>query len=382
MLIEEKNETWLNFFTPAVAVAVGGTLLGFLNLVTQFVLPFAQLILPFELDIVTASLLILFLGQIIGAVIVFFVLIPFFRVKKVEYQTVTGFNVFRTILLACLTYAVGYLSSIIFVTIFLVLGLVPQSGYGGLFLTAEHLANPLIIVLYFAPLTVGAAVFEELIYRRMLIPLLEERGMAPFTAVVASSLIFAFGRLPNDLMNGNLAGAVIQIWNISIIGLVLGLTYILTRNILFSMFIHGVLNFVSVAGPLVLVMENNSLSAVYRLTISLILLVGIAVAIFAIWQYFRVSDWVNSINSINEKPAINILPGLVGFLIIAAVLKLLPLIMEIFVSALAYIFSSLSILFIILLGVGYSILLVTLLWLVSKTKYTPITEKTVNSVKA
>ncbi|MFX0061253.1 MAG: lysostaphin resistance A-like protein, partial [Candidatus Hermodarchaeota archaeon] len=248
--------------------------------------------------------------------------------------------------------------------------------YGGFFLTAEHIANPLIIVLYFAPVAIGAPVFEELIFRRMLIPLLEERGMAPFAAVVASSLIFAFGHLPNDLINGNLAGAVIHILNVLIIGLVLGLTYILTRNILFSMIIHGLINFMSFAGPLVLVMENDGLLAVYGLSILLILLVGIAVAIFAIWQYFRVStaDWVNLIK---EKSPIKILPGLVGFLIIAAVLMLLPLILEIYIAVLAYIFMNLSILlFLILLGVGYSILLATLLWLVSNTQYVPITEKT------
>ncbi|MFX1536752.1 MAG: lysostaphin resistance A-like protein [Promethearchaeota archaeon] len=381
MLIKEKNETWLNFFTPALAVAVGAALFGFLNLVTVFVLPFAELVLPFELDIVTVSLLIMFLSQMIGAVIVFFVLIPFFKVKKVEYQTVTGFNFLRTILLACFTLAAGYLIGIVLVNIFSIFGLVPQSGYGGIFLTAEHIANPFIIVLYFAPLTVGAAIFEELVYRRMLIPLLEERGMAPFAAVVASSLIFAFGHLPNDLINGNLAGAVIHMWNVIVIGFILGLTYILTRNILFSMIIHGVLNFVSFAGPLIQVMENDGLMAVYGLILLLMLLVGIAVAIFAIWQYLRVStaDWVTLIK---EKSTTNILPGLVGFLVIAAVLKLLPLFMEIYISVLAYIFSNLGILlFVILLGIGYIILLVTLLWLVRKTEYDPTTDKTIISFR-
>jgi hypothetical protein len=212
----------------------------------------------------------------------------------------------------------------------------------------------------------------------MLIPLLEERGMAPFVAVVASSLIFTFGHLPNDLINGNLAGAVIHMWNVLVIGFVLGLTYILTRNIIFSMIIHGLLNFVSFAGPLILVMENVVLMAVYGLIILLMLLVGIAVAIFAIWQYLRVptADWVNLIK---EKSAINILPGLIGFLIIAAVLKLVPLFMEIYISVLAFIFSNLNILFfVILLGVGYIILLVTLLWLVSQTKYDPTTDTTIS----
>ncbi|MFX1251639.1 MAG: lysostaphin resistance A-like protein [Promethearchaeota archaeon] len=378
MLIKEKNETWLNFFTPALVVAVGGALFGFLNLLPVLVLPLVGPVLPFELDLVTISLLQAFLSQIIGAVIIFFVLIPFFKVKKVEYQTVSGFNFLRTILLACFTFAGGYLISRVLIIIFLGLGLVPQSGYGSFFLTAEHVANPFIIVLYFAVPTIGAPVFEELLYRRMLIPLLEERGMAPFAAVVASSLIFAFGHLPNDLLNGNLAGAVVHISNVLIIGLVLGLTYILTRNILFSMIIHGLINFMSFLGPFVLVMENDGLLAVYGLTSLLILLVGISVAIFAIWQYLRVStaDWVNLIK---EKSAINILPGLVGFLIIAAVLTLLPLFWEIYISVLAYIFSNLPILlFLILLGIGYIILIVTLLWLVSETKYDSITDKIVS----
>ncbi|MFX0066400.1 MAG: hypothetical protein ACFFC7_29930 [Candidatus Hermodarchaeota archaeon] len=81
MLIEEKNGTLLNFFTPTIVVGIGWTLSIFLpTLAAVFILPFIEPVLPFELDAVTVNLLILFLGQIIGSLIVFFLLIPFFKV--------------------------------------------------------------------------------------------------------------------------------------------------------------------------------------------------------------------------------------------------------------------------------------------------------------
>ncbi|MFX0066399.1 MAG: lysostaphin resistance A-like protein [Candidatus Hermodarchaeota archaeon] len=287
-------------------------------------------------------------------------------------------NFFRTILLAFFAYGIYYFNAIALVTFYRILesfglSLIPETGYGAILLTADHIANPFIILLYFVPVTIGAAVFEELVFRRMLIPLLEERGMAPFTAVIASSLIFAFVHLPNDLISGNLAGAIIHISGVLIIGFVLGLSYVLTRNILFPMIVHALMNFVSFAGPIVILMENDGLALVYGLTLLLIFLVTIGVAIFAVWQYFRVStaDWVTIIK---EKSAIRILPGLVGFLALGVLLVTIPLIMEIFLGVLVALGLDLLLLLIFLFG-GYSLFIIALVWLGSKTKYEAIEEK-------
>ncbi|MFX1252624.1 MAG: lysostaphin resistance A-like protein [Promethearchaeota archaeon] len=381
MLIEEKNETLLNFFTPTLVVGIGWALSIFLpTLAAVYILPFISPALPFQPDNVTASLLMLFLGQIIGTVIVFFLLIPFFKVKEVESKSFSGLNFFRTILLAFFAYGIYYLNAIVLVTFYRILesifliSLIPETGYGAILLTADHIANPFILFLYFVSVTIGAAVFEELVFRRMLIPLLEERGMAPFAAVIASSLIFAFVHLPNDLISGNLAGAIIHVSGVLFLGFVLGLTYVLTRNILFPMIVHALVNFVSFAGPIVILMENDGLTLVYMFTFLLILLVTVGVAIFAVWQYFRIStaDWVTIIK---EKSAINILPGLVGFLALGVLLVTIPLIMEISLGVLVALGLNLSLLLPLLFG-GYIIFIIALVWLGSKTKYDPIGEKT------
>ena len=87
LVIEEKNGTWLNFFTPAIVIGAAGALLGLLNLVIPL---FVLLILPLEFDIVILRLLITLLIQIFGAIITVFLLIPFFKVKNVEYQAISS----------------------------------------------------------------------------------------------------------------------------------------------------------------------------------------------------------------------------------------------------------------------------------------------------
>ena len=80
MNIQERNESWLNFFTPAV-IAVAGVLLPTLAAISILL---ADWFVPLlGEDGVIAFLRVGFLSRIIGTILVAFILIPRFNVKDV-----------------------------------------------------------------------------------------------------------------------------------------------------------------------------------------------------------------------------------------------------------------------------------------------------------
>ncbi|MFX1566696.1 MAG: hypothetical protein ACFFCH_11970, partial [Promethearchaeota archaeon] len=179
MEIQERDEGLLNFFTPAIIIIIGLLVLsiGALSLImVQFFVP---VIIP---DPIMASIQMNLVGQTIGIIVTLFFLIPFFKLQKVAKRTPTMFRTLKVLGVACftLTVAMGLALVLFFVTT--ALGIPIEHSYGDIILGPQHLSNPWNIVMFFATATIGAAVFEELIFRRMLIPSLQQRGMAPTAA--------------------------------------------------------------------------------------------------------------------------------------------------------------------------------------------------------
>ncbi|MFX0145898.1 MAG: hypothetical protein ACFE9C_17670, partial [Candidatus Hodarchaeota archaeon] len=88
VLIKEKNGKFLNFFTASMVIGVGGLLLSFLSIVVSSIIVIAEIHLPF--DYIITNLLIVFISQLIGACIVYFVLIPLFKAKNTEFHRLTA----------------------------------------------------------------------------------------------------------------------------------------------------------------------------------------------------------------------------------------------------------------------------------------------------
>ncbi|MFX1390087.1 MAG: lysostaphin resistance A-like protein [Promethearchaeota archaeon] len=183
------------------------------------------------------------------------------------------------------------------------------------------------ILIYYLPLTVGASVYEELLFRRTLIPSLEQRGMSTSFAILSSSLLFALAHLPNDLLSANIPGIIMHISAVFLIGISTGLIYTLTRNIVYSIIIHGVLNFISFSGPLVALISNSPLTLTYNILYWTIYALGIGVIIFSLVQFFkkREVEWVILLKEKNHYP---IFYGFIGFLVIGTISLFIPLVMQ------------------------------------------------------
>ena len=324
-MIQEKSSNFTDFLIPAVAICLGSIIMALIQIFSVVLLLLAEPIILVDEPI--TSLLIVLLSQMIGAPIVYYGLISFFKVKESEYRPITMNSFGKTFLLFCVSFSVYGISSLIFTNICLAFDLIPQSGFSNIFLTAEHLQNPLKIFLFLFPTTIGAAVFEELLYRRMLIPLLEQRGMSPFSAVFASSLVFALGHLITDLVGGNLAGGIIHVWTVFLLALALGMTYVLTRNVFFPILIHATSNFISFLAPLLILMEADILLQIRSFTVITLIITGGIIGINAIFKYLSDSrtEWLKIIKMKSEY---NITRGLVGFMIIAYLLISIPVMLE------------------------------------------------------
>ena len=365
VIIKEKNGKFLNFFTASMVVGFGGLLLTFFSTIISFIIIFSEFYLPF--DYIITNLLIAFISQVIGAFIVYFILIPLFKVKNSEYRNLTLFNSLRTIFLICATFTLITSINFGFVYIFNLFGYIPQSGYINTLLNAGHLANPLNILIYYLPLTIGAAVYEELIYRRLLIPLLEQRGMSPSPAILTSSLLFTLAHLPDDLLSANLTGTIMHITAVFFIGIALGLIYFMTRNVLYPIIIHGIVNFISFSGPLVILIANNTLTFTYYTNYWTIFITGIGILIFGLWQFFRKPDaeWVILIR---EKQTNPILFGSIGFLVISTISIFIPPLIKTVVVNIGIAVYSVLLYFIVLL-ICFGSVLVLFIWLGTRTNY-------------
>lgn len=324
-IIKERMGKLTNYLAPSMLVAIGALLLSFLQNLIITILLISNFSL--EVDFLIFSLLIILFSQIAGILIVYFLVIPLMKIKEVKKYSFSSRNLFRTVLLICSTLTVSIISNYIFIFIFDFFNLVPQSGYSRFLLNDSHLTNPLNVVIYYLPLILGAPVFEELLYRRTLIPMLEKRGMAPFTAILSSSVVFTIAHFPNDLINGNLYGGIMHCMSVFYISISLGIIYTLTRNIIFPIILHSFVNFISFSGPLIDVLENEILFLIYNIVVISITIIGIGILIYSIWRYFKRSstDWVILLRQRSNQ---KIAPGLIVFLIIGIIGAFIPIIIE------------------------------------------------------
>ncbi|MFX1566702.1 MAG: hypothetical protein ACFFCH_12000, partial [Promethearchaeota archaeon] len=167
MEIVERDEGLLNFLSPAILVMVGILVLsiGALSLVLlNYIVP---VLIP---DPIMANVQINLVGQIIGIIITLLVLIPLFKLKQVDSENPTVSRTIKVLGIACLALTVSMGLALALWFLLTALGIPIDSSYTGFILGPEHLSNPWNLVLLFAFAVFGAAIYEELIFRRMLIP--------------------------------------------------------------------------------------------------------------------------------------------------------------------------------------------------------------------
>ncbi|MHA1973061.1 MAG: CPBP family glutamic-type intramembrane protease [Candidatus Hodarchaeales archaeon] len=116
------------------------------------------------------------------------------------------------------------------------------SAYETIFPTVTLLDNPIYYLLFFGVLSIGAAISEELVFRRSLIPFLERRGLGTFWVLIFTSLLFAFIHVPADILQGSLRWTLVHFLGTFIGGFGMGYLYMMTRKVIWPILLHSINN--------------------------------------------------------------------------------------------------------------------------------------------
>ncbi|AFZ45709.1 Abortive infection protein [Halothece sp. PCC 7418] len=127
----------------------------------------------------------------------------------------------------------GYLVAIPIVVIVSILNQQIWQGQGGsnpLLFLAVQAQDPVALLIFFSTAAIAAPIFEEIIFRGFLLPSLT-RYIPVWSAIVLSSLLFSIAHL-----------SLSEVLPLTALGLVLGVVYTRSRNILASMVVHSLWN--------------------------------------------------------------------------------------------------------------------------------------------
>lgn len=127
----------------------------------------------------------------------------------------------------------GYLVAIPLVVIVSIINQQIWQGQGGsnpLLFLAVQAQDPIALGIFFTTAAIAAPVFEEIIFRGFLLPSLT-RYFPVWAAIVLSSLLFSIAHL-----------SLSEVLPLTVLGLVLGIVYTRSRNLLASMIVHSLWN--------------------------------------------------------------------------------------------------------------------------------------------
>ena len=316
--IVEIENSFLNFFTPAVIVAAAYFFFNFIMWPIVYLELLIMELIP-EISYELLDLLLMSLGFLLICLFVYYIIIPRLRIQDVEFKELNH----HSFVLSGLLFCVSILIYLVFRGIFPLSGLEIVEDPPISVSTFEEFVNPIYLILFMLYL-VSIAIFIEVIYRRTIIPLLEDRGLSPFSAVVLSALGQCFIDFPVYIIKilyhpqENLLSFILLGFSMNLIyGIFAGLIYILSRNVIFPILCFLGWRFHSLVSFLGLTFENQFFLLISFLLNLICIIIGLITIVFAIYRFLDAkysSDWIE----ILKKPsASNILRGVIGFFIIS-----------------------------------------------------------------
>ncbi|TFF68290.1 CPBP family intramembrane metalloprotease [Candidatus Thorarchaeota archaeon] len=354
---ESRNIKYREFGDPALVVVAAGAVSS-LAVLVYFVIALFVPFLPWEG--VIANLYGNFMAQIVTA-LVLFLLLSSLNIRRVDYAKPGMKGLKQTLLTIAGVVGIMLIGTLILTTLFQLMGLAPETGYTDvLLIREEHLANPLNVVIFYAVASIGAPIFEELLYRRIAIPMCEDRGMGTLSAILASTLVFALAHVPLDILNGNFAGTVLHFWTTFITGFGLGVLYVLTRNILFPILVHAALNAFSFTAYIGTLAESLIyLTGVIGLLYLILIPVGlIAVIYYGFWRPEKSERW----QSLKSHPLVGEAGKGIAFfvgmnLIILTLLEVASIVLQAFVGSqdIFYYILSMAVIYVFIATFGFTV---------------------------
>jgi hypothetical protein len=316
--IVEIENSFLNLFTPAVIIAAAYflfNLIGWPVLFIEWILEELDVRINLELfDLVMLNLTMLLL-----TIIVYFIIIPRLKVRDAVYEKANYISLIATILLVCI--AISF--QILLTNIFNILQLDIQEET--LTFTFEEFINPPFLIAYLFWVLIANSLFSEYIYRRTIIPLLEDRGVSPTLSVILSALGYSLINLPLYLLSIMypshydilLFDIIYQITLTIIFGICAGLIYIFTRNILFPVLFGIIFNSYNLVGNLGNSFGNDIFIIVHDLLSIISLTASLAIIFYTSWILMNQQIKPAWLKIIRKRSVPNIKRGIAGLFFIS-----------------------------------------------------------------
>lgn len=318
--ISEIENSYLNFFTPAMVIATG------YFLYNVFIYPLLILQwLSYEdnpnFGIDFFDLWNLIIPNISCLFIVFFVLyilMPKLNVLDASFKGIkkNGFVITLAVFFLIVSFRIWM--TFVFDEILDVDTTLTIPWY---LRSYSQLSITLYLVLYFTYRLILRPLFHELVFRRTAIPLLEDRGLSPFHAVVLTSIGYCLLLIPNFFEYPDQLGNIYWILSTFLFGLGTGIVYILTRNVGFSILYSSLYYLYRMSGTIGFHLQNE-LETIFDIANILILIAGISTLIFIFWDQLHDKITQKYINKLKIVSVPNIRKGIIGFSILSVVLVL------------------------------------------------------------
>jgi membrane protease YdiL (CAAX protease family) len=313
--IAEIENSFLNFFTPALIVALGFFLLNLIGFPLSF---FNWFILEMDL-LADLNLLNVSFAIFSNFVVFLFTYLVFIPRLKLEDSTYEKPN-FGKLIVVPIIFSIAIFFRILLTFSFETSG-VKIYYVTPWFLTSYSLLfDPNFLYLFLVYELVTIPLFTEIVYRRMVIPLLEDRGLSPIFAVILSSLGFCFLELPYFISTTNYLGTLFWFISTFIYGFATGMVYILTRNVLFSILYASLYHVYRMIDFLGVIQKNELLLLIRDLIHLAVLLGGLLLLLYITLIIFRKESTAKWIKIIKIKSVPNIKRGIIGFFVISLIL--------------------------------------------------------------
>ncbi|MFX1515925.1 MAG: type II CAAX prenyl endopeptidase Rce1 family protein [Promethearchaeota archaeon] len=310
--IVEIENSFLNFFTPAVLVAISYfffNLIGWPSIYIMHLLETNSSTISIDLNLVKLLIYNSFLALICFVLYYLLIYHPRLKVSDAEYKGISKYSLY----IAISFFFLLLMSEAVITTIYEVLFGSLELGFSS-FISSEVLFdNPFYMLLFLIYNIILVTLFHELVYRRALIPMLEDRGLSPFHAVILAALGSSFINLPAYALNPNHPVDIYAFCLSVFIGLCAGLIYISTRNILFpilSVICYQIFSTVGLIAP-------EELLGIYESLNILFLAVSVGIIIFIIYEILHPKRFPKWLKIIKQPSSPLVMRGVSGFFIIS-----------------------------------------------------------------
>jgi len=310
--IVEIENSFLNFFTPAVLVAISYfffNLIGWPSIYILHLLENNSSIITIDLNLVKLLIYNGFFALICFSLYYLLIYHPRLKVSDAEFKGVSKYSLY----IAVIFFFLMIMSETVITTIYEVLFGNLETYFSSFIQPEVLLDNPFYMLLFLIYDIILVTLFGEFVYRRALIPMLEDRGLSPFYAVILAALGSSFIDLPGYALNPNHPVNIHSFCLSVFIGLCAGLIYISTRNILFSIVSVSCYQFFSTFGFI----ATEELLIIYESLNILFLIVSFGIIIFFIYEILHPSRSPKWIRIIKQLSSPLVMRGVSGFFIIS-----------------------------------------------------------------